>query len=134
MDLGRLRAADVAVGASAAGLVAALAAGRGPSVTDGLLGALTVPALALPALQVTRRSPALPVAAGTLATAAGLVTAPVLGVRALRAREDRLPRIAAAAAAAALLVSGFAAMHDERVPGAVPPAVPVRPAPPATEA
>ncbi len=124
-----LRAPEVLAGASGAALLAALAARPG-SRADGLLAVLALPATGLPVLQATRRSPAIPVAASTLAGAAGLVAAPLLGIRLLR-RPAGWPTFAAAAGAAGMLAGGFWSVHSEHMPGAVAPRVPTRPAPPA---
>jgi hypothetical protein len=125
----RVRAPEVLAGASGLAVLAALAVAPG-SRADGLLAMLALPAAALPVLQATRRSPAVPMAAATLAGAGGLVSMPVLGIRLLRGRTAGGPGIAAAAGAAGMLAGGLWSTHAEGVPGAVAPHVPARPAPP----
>jgi hypothetical protein len=122
----RLRAGEIISGL--AGLVLLASLWSGPPVLAVLLCLAALPALALPVAQAGARSPAPSVALGVLTTVAGIVAVPLAVVRLLER-----PSVGAwlgVVGAAGVLVGGWLSMRAERVPGAVPPHVPRRPAPP----
>jgi hypothetical protein len=105
------------------------------SVVDILLALCALVAIALVIVTATARGPAKPVAFTVLTTLAGLLAALLALFRLLVPPkgfyELRYGAWLGLAAALLVLVGGFLAMKDDRTPGATPPDVPRRPAPPA---
>jgi hypothetical protein len=122
----RLRAGEALAGVAGVVLIATL--WSAPPVLAVLLCLTALPAVALPVAQVTRRSPALPVALGVFTTAAGTLATALALVRLL----DRPGAGAWVGLAASLgvLAGAWLSLRAESLPGAQPPHVPRRPAPP----
>jgi hypothetical protein len=140
--LRRLRAGEWLAGAGGAGLIVALllpwfdgeTGYEALTVIDVLLTLLALPALALPVLQATRDSPALPVATAVVIAAAGIVGVLLVLFRVIDdpwARADRELGIwIALIAAVAIEASGWLSLDDEYVEGLPPDPEPeLRPAP-----
>jgi Ca2+/H+ antiporter len=151
----RLRPADVAAGAAGVALLVVLflpwygattlfgandraaqaSAWQAFSVVDILLALAAVLAIALVVVTATARGPAKPVAFTVIATVASAIAVPLALWRALDPPQDfyasRYGAWLGLAATVLMFVASFAAMRDDRTPGAVPPDVPRRPAPPA---
>lgn len=122
----RLRAGEALAGVGGVALIASL--WSAPPVLGVLLCLTALPAIALPVAQVTRRSPALPVALGVFTGAVGILAVALALVRLL----DR-PGAAAwigLAGAVGVLAGGWLSLRAESLPGVQPPHVPRRPAPP----
>jgi carbon starvation protein CstA len=104
-------------------------------VVDILLAIAALVAIALVVVTATARGPAKPVAFSVISTLTSALAVVLVLWRVLDPPEPGLTRHYGAwlALVVALLmfVASFAAMRDERTPGAVPPDVPRRPVPPA---
>ena len=156
--MSRLRPADVGAGAAGIALLVVLflpwydalgsgsvayGPGSGPDVTgwqafsvvDILLALLALLAIALPVVTALAAGPAKPVAFSVLATVGSALAVLLVLWRLVDAPGEGLAVHYGAwlglAVALLMFVASFAAMHDERTPGAVPPDLPRRPAPPA---
>jgi uncharacterized membrane protein len=105
------------------------------SVIDILLALCALVAIALVVVTATASGPAKPVAFTVLTTLAGLLATLLALFRAIAPPHGYLERCygvwVGLAAAVLMLVGGFLTMKDDRTPGAVPPDLPRRPAPPA---
>jgi hypothetical protein len=105
------------------------------SVIDILLAAAALVALALVVVTAMARGPAKPVAFGVISTVTSAIAVVLVVFRLLDAPGNFYAVHYGAwlglAVALVMFVASFAALHDERTPGAVPPDVPRRPAPPA---
>jgi hypothetical protein len=104
-------------------------------VVDILLALAAVAAIAIVAVSATARGPAIPVASTVIATVASAIAVLLALWRLLDIPDFVLTRHygvwLGVAAALLMFVASWAALHDERTPGAVPPDIPRRPAPPA---
>jgi hypothetical protein len=158
--MSRLRPADVLAGAAGVALLVVLflpwygvrgvlapagstayaplaepTAWRAFSVVDILLALAAATAIALVLVTATARGPAKPVAFSVISTVTSGIAVLLALWRLLDPPQGYYTRHYGVwlGLAATLLMFGasFAAMHDERTPGAVPPDVPRRPAPPA---
>ena len=157
--MSRLRPADLAAGAAGVALLVVLflpwyeprgtavpagATGYAPlgrlsawealSVIDILVALAALAAIAIVVVTATASGPAKPVASTVVATVATGIALLLVLFRALDPPQDfvRCYGVWLGLAVAVLMfVASFAAMHDERTPGAVPPDVPRRPTPPA---
>jgi hypothetical protein len=158
--MGRLRPADVGAGAAGGALLVVLflpwygvrgvpaIAGATPfapvgnssgwqafSVVDLLLALAAVLAIAIVVVTATARGPAKPVASTVVATVASALAVLLVLWRLLDPPKGYYTLHYGAwlglVATLLMFAASFAAMHDERTPGAVPPDVPRRPAPPA---
>jgi hypothetical protein len=107
-------------------------------VIDILLALLALPALAVPVASLAASGPAKPIAAAVLASAFGWIAVVLAVFRLIDSPADGLElrygaRLALAGALLAWVAS-WLSLRDESTPGAVPPDVPRRPAPPASAA
>jgi hypothetical protein len=104
-------------------------------VVDILLALAAAAAVAIPVVTATARGPAKPVAGAIIATVAAAIAVLLAIWRLLDPPQGfytlRYGAWLGLAATLLMLAASFAALHDERTPGAVPPDVPRRPAPPA---
>jgi hypothetical protein len=105
------------------------------SVVDVLLALAAALAIAIVVVTASTRGPAKPVASTVIATVVSAIAVLLVLWRALAPPEPGLTRSYGVwlglAATLLMFAASFAALHDERTPGAVPPDVPRRPAPPA---
>jgi hypothetical protein len=153
--MSKLRPADLAAGAAGVALLVVLflpwygvttlfgandrtraaTAWQAFSVVDVLLALAAAIAVALVAVTAVARGPAKPVAFTVISTVASAIAVLLVLWRLIDAPGDGLAVRYGAwlglAAALLMLAASWAALHDERTPGAVPPDVPRRPAPPA---
>jgi hypothetical protein len=158
--MGRLRPADVLAGAAGVALLvveflrwyqvrgepapaggtayaplAPLSAWQAFSVIDILLALAAVIAIALVVVTATARGPAKPVALTVISTVASAIAVLLALFRALVPPHGYLERCYGVwlglGVTVLMLVFSFLAMKDDRTPGATPPDVPRRPAPPA---
>jgi hypothetical protein len=158
--MSRLRPADLAAGAAGVALLVVLflpwyggVVGTGvvsygpgvapPSATgwqafsavDILLALAAVTAIAIVVVTATSLGPAKPVGSTVVATVASTIAVLLVLWRLLDLPDfvstRRYGVWLGLAATLLMFVASWAAMHDERTPGAVPPDVPRRPAPPA---
>jgi hypothetical protein len=142
LDLRRLRAGEWLAGAGGIGLIASLflpwfdgeSGYEALTVVDVLLTPIALLALALPVLQATRDSPALPVAAAVLTATFGIAGVLLVLFRIVDdpwAGAERDTGIwIGLASAVAIEVSGWMSLDDEYVEGLPPDAEPeLRPAP-----
>jgi hypothetical protein len=158
--MGRLRPADLAAGAAGVALLVVLflpwygaprvvappgATAYAPlgnpsgwqafSVVDILLAIAAALAFAIVVVTAAARGPAKPVTVSVISTLASAIAVLLVLWRLVDAPGNGLSLRYGAwlglAATALMFVASFAALHDERTPGAVPPDVPRRPAPPA---
>jgi hypothetical protein len=118
------------------GIAPSLATGwQAFSVVDILLGLAAVAAIAIVVVTATARGPAKPVAAAVIATVTSAIAVLLVLWRLLDIPDFVLTRHygvwVALAVTLLMLAASWAALHDERTPGAVPPDIPRRPAPPA---
>jgi hypothetical protein len=158
--MGRLRPADVLAGAAGIALLVVLfvpwygvrgvpatpgftgyaplpepTAWRAFSVVDILLALAALIAIALVVVTATARGPAKPVACAVISTVTSAIAVLLVLWRLLDPPQGYYTRHYGVwlglAVAALMCAAALAAVHDERTPGAVPPDVPRRPAPPA---
>jgi hypothetical protein len=158
--MGRLRPADVLAGAAGVALLVvellpwyeprgvpavAGATGYAPlgrlsawqafSVVDVLLALAALAAIAIVVVTATARGPAKPVGSTVIATVTSAIAVLLALWRALDPPRGYLVRCygvwVGLGVTVLMLVFSFLAMKDDRTPGAVPPDVPRRPAPPA---
>jgi membrane protease YdiL (CAAX protease family) len=112
-----------------------LTAWQSLTVVDILLALAALTAIAIVVVTATASGPAKPVASALIATVASGIALLLVLWRALDPPQGYLVRCygvwVALAVAALMFAASFAALRDERTPGAVPPDVPRRPAPPA---
>jgi hypothetical protein len=105
------------------------------AVVDILLALAAAIAVALVLVTVAASGPAKPVALSVISTVVSAIAVLLVLWRVLDPPEPGFMRHYGAwlglAAALLLFVACFAALHDERTPGAVPPDLPRRPVPPA---
>ena len=105
------------------------------AVIDVLLALLAALAIAVPVVSVAARGPAKPIGIAVVASALGWLGVLLVGFRLL---DNPGPLRAGAwlALAGALIawIGSWLSMRDESTPGAVPPELPRRPAPPRTAA
>ena len=117
------------------GPVRDLSAWQAFAVVDILLAAAAVLAIAIVVVTASARGPAKPVASTVIATVGSAIAALLVLWRVLDPPGDVYVRRYGAwlglAVTVLMFVASFAALHDERTPGAVPPDIPRRPAPPA---
>jgi hypothetical protein len=107
------------------------------TVIDVLLALLALVAIAVPVISAMTRGPAKPVAIEVIASAIGWLAVLLVAVRLVFAPDDLSVRYGvwlALAGAVIAWVGSWMSLRDESTPGAVPPDVPRRPAPPATAA
>lgn len=110
------------------------------TVTDILLVAVALLAIAVPVVTATVHGPALPIAIVVLASVAAPLAALLIGYRMLNEPgpndivELRAGAWIGLAGALIAFAGSFGALKDESTPGAVAPDVPRRPAPPAAAA
>jgi hypothetical protein len=104
-------------------------------VVDVLVALAALAAIAIVVAGATAAGPAKPVASAVIATVASGIALLLVLWRALDPPHGYLERCygvwVGLAVAALMFVASFAALRDDRTPGAVPPDVPRRPAPPA---
>ena len=151
MDLGRLRTGEWLTAAASVALLVVLFvpwygrpadadAWQSFSVVDLLLALTAVLGLTLAATTATQRAPAIPVAFGSIATAAAIVSFVVVLYRLLdQPGANDVVELRAGAYLGLLAVFGVGAggwwsMGDERTETETRPLVPAQPAPPATAA
>ena len=105
------------------------------SVVDILLALAAAVAIALVVVTATASGPAKPVAFTVIATVTSAIAVLLVLWRLLDPPDVALSRRygvwVALAVTLLMLAASWAALHDERTPGAVPPDIPRRPAPPA---
>jgi hypothetical protein len=105
------------------------------SVTDILLAAVAVLAIALPLVTAVARGPAKPVAVAVVTTVAGFFAILLVLYRIVNQPGENsivvveIGAWAGLAGAVLVTVGAWLALADESTPGAVPPQVPRRPAP-----
>jgi hypothetical protein len=104
-------------------------------VVDILLAVAAALAIAVVAVTAVAHGPAKPVGSAVIATVAAAIAVLLVLWRLLDPPHGFYTRHYGVwlglGVAALMLAASFAALHDERTPGAVPPDVPRRPAPPA---
>jgi hypothetical protein len=112
-----------------------LTAWQSLSVVDILVALAALAAIAIVVVTATASGPAKPVASAVLATVAAGIALLLVLWRALDPPQGYLVRCygvwVALGLAALMFAASWAALHDERTPGAVPPDIPRRPPPPA---
>ena len=108
---------------------------RAFSVVDILLAIAAATAIAIVLVTATARGPAKPIASTVIASVASGIAVLLVLWRLLDPPRGYYTRHYGVwlglAVALFMFVASWAAMHDERTPGAVPPDLPRRPAPPA---
>jgi hypothetical protein len=107
------------------------------TVIDVLLALLALLAIAVPAVSVATRGPAKAVGIQVIASAVGWLAVLLVAIRLVfppDALSLRYGAWLALAGAVIAWVGSWMSLRDESTPGAVPPDVPRRPAPPATAA
>jgi hypothetical protein len=107
------------------------------TVIDVLLALVALLAVAVPVISATTRGPAKPVAIEVIASAIGWLAVLLVAIRLVFPPDDLSLRYGAWLALAGALIAwigSWMSLRDESTPGAVPPDVPRRPAPPATAA
>jgi hypothetical protein len=107
------------------------------TVIDVLLALLALVAIAVPVISAATRGPAKPVAIEVIASAFGWIAVLLVAIRLVFPPDDLSVRYGAWLALAGALIAwigSWMSLRDESTPGAVPPDVPRRPAPPATAA
>ena len=108
------------------------------SVVDILLALADASAIALVDVTALARGPAKPIASAVIATLASTIAVLLVLWRVLDPPRSSYTRHYGVwlglAVTLIMLVASWWAMHDERTPGAVPPDLPRRPAPPAPPA
>jgi hypothetical protein len=114
--------------AGVGGVVVLATVWAGPVALAVLLCVPALLAVALPVAQVSRRSPALPMALGVLTSTTGIVAVPLALWRLLA--QPSTGAWLGLAGALGVLAGGWLSMRAEHVPGEVAPHVPRRPAPP----
>jgi hypothetical protein len=108
------------------------------AVIDVLLALFALLAIAVPVVSVASSGPAKPIAAEVIASAFGWIAVLLVAFRLLELpdgfRELRYGAWLALAGAVIAWIGSWMSMRDESTPGALPPDVPRRPAPPAAAA
>jgi hypothetical protein len=107
------------------------------TVIDVLLALLALLAIAVPVVSAAASGPAKPIAVAVLASAFGWIAVLLVAIRLVFPPDDLSARYGAWLALAGALIAwigSWMSMRDESTPGAVPPDVPRRPAPPAAAA
>jgi len=104
------------------------------TVIDVLIALIALPAVLVPITSLAAKGPSLPVAVAVLGSAFGGLAVALVLFRLIDAPADGLePRYGLYVALAASIVAwvgSWLSLRDESTPGAAPPRVPVRPAPP----
>ena len=141
--MSKLRPADIVAGVGGLALLIALflpwyddlSAWQAFSVVDILLALAALLAVALPDVTALASGPAKPVAFAVLSSVGSILALLLVLWRLVDAPADHLGLRYGAwiglAAALTMLGGCWGAMRDERTPGATPPSIPRRPAPPA---
>jgi hypothetical protein len=108
------------------------------AVIDVLLALLALLAIAVPVVSAAASGPAKPIAVAVLASALGWIAVLLVVFRLLELPDGfgelRYGAWLALAGALIAWIGSWMSMRDESTPGAVPPDVPRRPAPPASAA
>jgi hypothetical protein len=107
------------------------------TVIDVLLALLALLAVLVPVISAATRGPAKPVAIEVIASAIGWLAVLLVVIRLVFPPDDLSLRYGVWLALAGALIGwigSWMSLRDESTPGAVPPDVPRRPAPPATAA
>jgi hypothetical protein len=107
------------------------------TVIDVVLALIALVAIAVPVISATTRGPAKPVAIEVIASAIGWLAVLLVAIRLVFPPDDLSVRYGvwlALAGAVIAWVGSWMSMRDESTPGAVPPDVPRRAAPPTAAA
>jgi hypothetical protein len=107
------------------------------TVIDVLLALLALVAIAVPVISVATRGPAKAVGIQVIASAVGWLAVLLVAIRLVSAPDDLSLRYGVWLALLGALIAwigSWMSLRDESTPGAVPPDVPRRPAPPAAAA